>query len=367
MPQMGVTPTTTFSDIYSTFRPTGGGGDSHRIRFDNVKGLYTSQKGSTAKIEDLFGGNRLQQRDQKRQSGASEIQQAIAREHPQHAQAIFTKLGQDHPGIDLTQGVRRRDLEAIQSTINAVLYEPLTKAAVPQSVQLGLGAYGSARLSGEAQAPFSNGSQQKTKQYMDDNLGDMADPTKHKTLNAPGMPPVIEQFMRDVDRSEIRLGKKLLQGTGGTDPRAQLRSFTGNDQVAFNLSKMVTQHMTTALTVGVRDDLVNENGDRLMPRIGNPVGDNAKNQLITVTKQGNDYLIDYEVHAQLNGFTGGGKTIDTDPNLSTVRMSMQVRISSQDLQQGNVTSYQVTKPPSYELQVDIDPGTLDQQMRDNGF
>ena len=111
MPQMGVNAGTTFTDIYNTFRPTGGGSDLQRVRFDNVKGLYTSQKGSTAKIEDMFGGHRLQQRAQKRQDGADAIQRAIGREYPQHAQAILTKLGQDHPGIDLGQDVRRRDLD----------------------------------------------------------------------------------------------------------------------------------------------------------------------------------------------------------------------------------------------------------------
>ena len=48
-------------------------------------------------------------------------------------------------------------------------------------------------------------------------------------------------------------------------------------------------------------------------------------------------------------------------------MSMQIRISAQDLQQGNVTAYQVSRPPSYDLHVAIDPGTMDRQMRDNGF
>jgi hypothetical protein len=367
MPQMGVNAGTTFTDIYNTFRPTGGGSDSQRVRFDNAKGLYTSQKGSTAKIEDMFGGNRLQQRAQKRQDGADAIQRAIGREYPQHAQVILTKLGQDHPGIDLTQDVRRRDLTAIQSTINAVIYEPLTKATVPQSVQLGVGAYGAARLSGEDQAAFNTAAQQKTKQYMDDNLGDMANPNKHKTVNAHGMPPVIEQFMHDVDRSEIRLGKKLLQGNAGPDPRTQLRSFTGNDQAAFHLSKMVTQYMPTALTVGVRDALLAEDGTKILPRIGNPLEGNAKNQFVTVTKQGHDYLIDYDVRAKLNGFARGTTSITTDEDLSSIRMSMQIRISAQDLQQGNVTAYQVSRPPSYDLHVAIDPGTMDRQMTDNGF
>jgi hypothetical protein len=130
---------------------------------------------------------------------------------------------------------------------------------------------------------------------------------------------------------------------------------------------MVTQQMTTALYVGVRDTLQSGDGTRLSPRLGNPVGDNAKNQFITVTKQGNDYLIDYDVHAELNGFVGGGKSINTDPNLSAIKMSMQVRISAQDLHQGNVTNYQVMIPPSYQLHVQIDAGSLAQQMRDNGL
>jgi hypothetical protein len=117
----------------------------------------------------------------------------------------------------------------------------------------------------------------------------------------------------------------------------------------------------------VRDALLAEDGTKILPRIGNPLEGNAKNQFVTVTKQGHDYLIDYDVQAKLNGFARGTTSITTDEDLSSIRMSMQIRISAQDLQQGNVTAYQVSRPPSYDLHVAIDPGTMDRQMTDNGF
>ena len=54
-----------------------------------------------------------------------------------------------------------------------------------------------------------------------------------------------------------------------------------------------------------------------------------------MTKQGNDYLIDYDVRAKLNGFANGDDDDHHRRGPSSIRMSMQIRISAQDLQQGN--------------------------------
>jgi hypothetical protein len=62
MPQMNVQAGTTFTDIYTQFQPTGAKSDDKHVRFENAKGLYTSQKASTAKISAFLGSNRLNER-----------------------------------------------------------------------------------------------------------------------------------------------------------------------------------------------------------------------------------------------------------------------------------------------------------------
>jgi hypothetical protein len=54
-------------------------------------------------------------------------------------------------------------------------------------------------------------------------------------------------------------------------------------------------------------------------------------------------------------------SLSTEPDSSSIKLTMQLRISADDLRAGNLTAYQVTKPPAYDLHVEIDRATLARQ------
>lgn len=358
MPQLNVQ-APTFTNIYQTFQPTGGASDDKHVRFENAKGLYTSQNASMAAVSAFFGSNRLQDRAQKQADGADQVYRAIAREYPQDAAKIFAKLAQDHPQIDFNQGVTRGDLAHIQSTIDGVLLETQHLAATcPQALTLGGHPNDAQRLSGDAQGNFGQASVQATTRYVNGSLGDLAG---QPMVQQQGMPTVPRQFMIDLPRSEIRVGGALLQDKGPVDARTQLSAFTGNDAESTGLSMLVCQQIPTGLISGTRDTFTSESGNRLMPRIGNPLNGQLKNQFINVTKQGNDYVIDYRVAAKLNGFVAGMTSLTAEPDRSTIELTMQLTISANDLRNGNLTAYRVTVPPAYDLHVEIDRATLARQ------
>jgi hypothetical protein len=113
--------------------------------------------------------------------------------------------------------------------------------------------------------------------------------------------------------------------------------------------------------VGARETLLSGDGSKLMPRLGGPVANNAKDQFVSVTRNGDNFVIDYEVNSKLNGFAAGMKSLSTDPGASSIRMTMQLTISAQDLAAGNVGAYAVTGAPSFALHAEIDGATLAKQ------
>ena len=145
-----------------------------------------------AKVADLFGGTRLQDRAQKRQDGGAQILRAIRTEHPQLADRIFTQLGQDHPNMDLARGVRRGELDQIKATIDAVVADDAhLKSLTPQGLGMASDANDSGRLTGDVHAVFNATARQATKDYMDDNIRDLNDPKVHKPHVQTGFPTVV--------------------------------------------------------------------------------------------------------------------------------------------------------------------------------
>ena len=358
MPQLNVQ-APTFTNIYQAFQPTGGASDDKHVRFENVKGLYTSQNASTAAISAFFGSNRLNERAQKQADGADQVYRAIAREYPNEAAKIFARLARDHPQIDFSQGVTRGDLAHIRSTIDGVLQEKQHLSDTsPRALQLAGDTDDPQRLSGEVQGRFGQLSVQATTRYIDGSLADLAG---KPMVRQQGMPTVVDQFQKDLPRSEIRIGGVLLQDKGPVDARTQLSRFTGNDAEATGLSMLVCQQIPTGLISGTRDTFTSESGNRLMPRIGNPLDGQQKNQFVNVTKQGDDYVIDYRVAAKLNGFVAGMSSLTTESDRSTIELTMQLTISADDLRNGNLSAYRMTVSPAYDLHVEVDRATLARQ------
>lgn len=115
---MQIGPNTTFTQILQENNFQQGvfkSGDKF-LRFDAGKGLYTSQKASTAKLT-FWNRDRIQQRlddrASKRADGAQTIKNAINREYgPGVADAIFNKIAA-RTGRDMNGGVTRADLTLI--------------------------------------------------------------------------------------------------------------------------------------------------------------------------------------------------------------------------------------------------------------
>jgi hypothetical protein len=130
MPQMGVTGATTFSQIQQQFDPVPGGKD-HNIRFQDGKGLYTSEKASLASVKALFGfREQLEQRNTKREDGVTQIKQAIDNEFGNGLGDRVLKHLHDAHGVDLTHGIKRSDLALIRRGIDEVRLQDLRDAAL---------------------------------------------------------------------------------------------------------------------------------------------------------------------------------------------------------------------------------------------
>jgi hypothetical protein len=187
-----------------------------------------------------------------------------------------------------------------------------------------------------------------------------------------GFPTVVGQFMKDVGRSEIRVGGDrargtLLKATGGEDPRVTLRQFARSDAGALNLSRFLNQDVILAITGNGWKAAVppNANGKQLVPRFpaGKTRPGNTKTQFITVQVEDRGFVIDYEVDTPLSGFRTDMDKIDLDEDKSWLKASMQIFVGAGALAAANFTSYSYTftKPPEVALHTEMTMASLDQQ------
>lgn len=369
MPQMAVGANTTFTQVYNQFHTTGGSTDKH-VRFENAQGLYTSKNASAATLADAFGGHRLQDRQQKQADGGARIRQAIRNEHPQLADRIFARLGQDHPGVDFTQGVTRGELAHIKAAVDAVVADhDHLRTLTPAGLAVTTYAWNPGRLFGDLEVPYNAAAADKTKTCIDQYLADVRNLPTAKLSADAGFPTVAKQFMLDVGRADLRVGGSQTTGTrlraqGGEDPRVTLRRFAGSDEAALHLSKLLTQEIPTALVSRAgRFACAAANGDELVPRLpsGKLLPEHEKTQFISVARQGDRFVVDYAVASPLSGFDHGLSSITLDDNASSIKTSMQISISARDIQSGDLANYTVTKPPELSLHAEMTAASLAQQ------
>ena len=135
-----------------------------------------------------------------------------------------------------------------------------------------------------------------------------------------------------------------------------LRQFAGgDDDVTRGLSKLLTQSVLNSAHAEMRNIVRNEQGEKITSGIGGPVDGNAKNQMIEVRKEGGDFVIDYRLASQLSMLNAGGTTIELGrSDANRVEISMQIRVSADDLRNGNL-NYRITQPPHYDAQAVFDP------------
>jgi hypothetical protein len=199
----------------------------------------------------------------------------------------------------------------------------------------------------------------------------IADPN-FPPIRQDGFPTVVEKFMKDVGRSEIRVGGDrargtLLKATGGEDPRVTLHRFAGSDAGAFNLSRFLHQDVIIAIVSNGWKKAVppDANGKQLNPRFppGKTRPGNTKTQFITVKLGDRGFVIDYEVDTPLSGFIKDTDIIALDEDKSWLKASMQISIGAAALAAPNFTShsYIFTKPPEVALHTEMTMASLDQQ------
>ena len=373
MPRLDVGGGVGFSEIYARFQPTGRASDDKHVRFQDAKGLYTSQKLSLAKLSAFFGSDRLEQRAAKRAEGGQEVRNAIMREHPQLADRIFARLGETHPGIDFDRGVRRGDLEAIRQAIDEVRLGDEHLASVTPTV-LGLHSApdNPGRLVGDAEGSYSQAGVESVLTYVSDSIAIFNDTAKHPPVEKEGLPPVINQFMIDIDRAQVRLGGgdsgETLRVDGERDPRQALRAFAGSDRACLNLSKLMNQNALTALLMGATTTFVGPDGSELMPRIAGRLPDKEAIHSITARREGDVYRIDYATDARISGFTpeGGARWSELDKGASDMRLAMQLEISAEDLERGDFSALRMTGPPTFRLHTEVDATDLHLKALEQG-
>jgi hypothetical protein len=208
-----------------------------------------------------------------------------------------------------------------------------------------------------------------TKAYWDKVLvrdpGDVTKQWQERTQD--GFPKVVEQFMRDVNRSEIRVGGDRIHGTllnpsgkGDQDPRKVLREFAGTTVGALNLSKFLNQYATSAMT-----ELRTSNGELLSPGM-DPLLPGTKIEFYSAQRNADSFVIDYELDAALKSIGKSGPTsFLLNEKKSWIRGSMQISISVRNLEAGNLTSYTFTKKPQFEMRIEVTTASLRQQVKDD--
>jgi hypothetical protein len=179
-----------------------------------------------------------------------------------------------------------------------------------------------------------------------------------------GFPEVVNQFIQDVGRSEIRVGGDRTRGTllnpsgkGDQDPRQVLRKFAGTSVGALNLSKFLNQYATSAVT-----ELRNSKGENLVPGMAPPLP-NTKVEFYSAQRNADSFVIDYELDAALKSIGKGGPiSLILDEKKSWIQGSMQISISVRNLEAGNLTSYTFTKKPQFAMRTGVTTASLREQV-----
>ena len=122
------TPPPTFTQIKAQFTNDPVARD-HHIRFQDGRGLYTSNKNSLASIKAFFGfGSQLQARQDKREAGVKEIKLAIDAEFGAGmGDRAFQRL--KDKGLDTSHGIKGSQLGLVQLAIKGLQSEDQTAAS----------------------------------------------------------------------------------------------------------------------------------------------------------------------------------------------------------------------------------------------
>lgn len=330
---MQVNNTTTFSQIYQQ-RQAGGefdGKDAGKnLRLSDKSGLHIHR-------EDKDSGVRFLRRAEKHEAAATALKQSIDNElGPGKDALVFKNLGISSKLVSLGQ------LDQIHHEVENL------KETMPRGMNLARVDGQRQLLEGTVNHTMNNNETAAVRANFDHKIANLAQ----------------DQFDRDFFRANIHFKAgnetRTLPITPGqaqlTSAKQDLAWIAGGDAtVARNLGKLVTQSAANAMQQEFGPLIRNAGNHGVNFTIPHP-GDNVKQQTITVTQAGNDYLVDVKFKGSTDKMTAGGSWIRFDPNHeNSVEMTMQMKISRNDLAAGQLTNYVITQPPAMNIRAVFDP------------
>jgi len=353
---MGITGSTTFSQIYEQRTNESGGlkdvdGGKH-LRFKDDS-LYTHEGNSH--------GLNFIGRAKKHQEAVKTIKASIDRElGPGSGDYLFKQLGLSSRKITVDK------LELLRGEVEFIKE---ATPFVPKGTNLTLTESGD--YTGQAELTWTDHDVSELKRLFGE--------ARNAPLDNTGV--VTKQFMTDVNRDTIRLhdgppktdkelhyeesnqalSKNLMAlGLSGKSPEVveqevskltedtaieKMMAYTTSTKeknvVCQNLSRFLQQDIWSSMMTRVYQ-MENEAGDKLRPYVDLKNCDRAYD----VYKDGDNYVIDFSWHSPVTGFTNdttlGQRLTETG---HTLDMTMRVTISREDLESGNLTGLELTKGP----------------------
>jgi hypothetical protein len=337
---MGITGTTTFTEIYQQRTNEGGslkdvdGGKHLRFKDDS---LYTHD---SANGHSLGFIGRAKRHHEAVKTIKASIDQELG---PGQGNALFKKLGLSNQKITVDQlQLLRTEVEELKRI------EPF----VPKGMELKPTKSGD--YSGQVTLTWDKEHVTEMRGLIDDIQNAKLVPDK----------PLTEQFMRDVDRDTILLHKGtpdseevqkldgILENLGlhESDSRrltsrnavGEMTSFTDGDRnVCENLSRFLQQDIWSSMITRVYR-MENEEGNVLRPYVD--LGNCQR--AYDVYKDGDNFVIDFHWHSPIKGLTDSGTHVQLlSESGQTLDMSMRLTIPREALESGQLQQYQITDGP----------------------
>ncbi len=153
--------------------------------------------------------------------------------------------------------------------------------------------------------------------------------------------------------SEIRLPER--DGVGASE---EMMKFTGDQNVAFNLTKLLTQEMLAPIMTDMY-----ESNRTVLEISTDPFEEGERNLQFSVRQDGESYVIDCQLKGLLTGMNDGLDTLELNNGLgSTVETTFSIEVLREDLSKDVLspesTKFEVISPPTVTAVIHVDPNNM---------
>jgi hypothetical protein len=179
---------------------------------------------------------------------------------------------------------------------------------------------------------------------------------KSKPRSDDGLPPLADQFWRDITRNTrvtvVHSATATATLTAQGKPQAELKKLVGgSDVAAYHLSKFLSQTPLNTM-LGTLSSLKDENGRRVMPMPGT-----EWTQGVTVTRRVDETgqpIIDmsFAMKGDVSAVAVDGDGLEAQAG-SRFSCGMRLQIQLADLQSGNVERFRMVEPPALQLRAKV--------------